>query len=110
MNRLLLFIIMLPSALWRALGADTAQLRELLRMRLILDDRRPLSIGMRRGNERKERRNGSLLNVVIFGVMGGFYSLPVWLIGDRIFSMTIYFALLMVIMTFMLITDFSNVL
>ena len=45
MNKLLLYIVMLPLALWRSMGADVNQLKAILGIRLILDDRKPVAIG-----------------------------------------------------------------
>ncbi len=109
MNKLLLNLIMLPSALWRSLGADTGQLRAILHVRLLLDERNPVSIG-RMQKQRKNAKYGTLINTVVFVVMGFFYMLPITIVHDRIYSLTLYFSLLLTIITFMLITDFSNVL
>ena len=109
MNRLLLNMIMLPSALWRNLGADIAQLRAILTVRLILDDRNPTAIG-RPQKQKKARKYGTLINTVVFVAMGFVYMLPLTVISDRIFSLTLFFTFLFSVITFMLITDFSNVL
>ena len=111
MNKLLLNLVMLPSALWRSMGADIAQLRALLNTRLILDDRKPISVGMSRPQkQKKDRKYGTLVSTFIFLMMGCFYMFPLAIISDRIFSLTIYFSLLLAAITFMLITDFANVL
>lgn len=102
-------MVMLLSGLWRSLGADVVQLRAILNIRLILDDRKPAALG-RPQKVKKDRKHGTLLNVVIFLAMGFFYMLPIAVVQDRVFSLTIYFSLLFAIVTFMLITDFSNVL
>jgi len=110
MNKLFLYLVMLPSALWRSMGADIPQLRALLQTRLMIDDRKPMSLGMRQTKQKKDRKHGSVLNSFIFLIMGAVYMFPIISISDRIFSLTLYFSFLLVVMTFMLITDFSNVL
>ena len=102
-------MVMLPSALWRSLGADIGQLRAILNVRLILDDRKPVGIG-RGQKQKKDRKYTSLFNIFISLVMGGVYMLPLIIVTDRVFSLTIFFTLLLAVMTLMLITDFSNVL
>ncbi len=102
-------MVMLPSALWRSMGADIEQLRAILNVRLTLDDRKPMGIG-RQQKQKKDRKHVSLLNIFIFLVMGGIYMMPLAIVKDRVFSLTMFFSLLLTIMTLMLITDFSNVL
>ncbi len=109
MNKLLLFLVMLPSALWRSLGADVVQLKAILGTRLMLDDRKPVSM-VRNTKQKKDRKYGTLISSLILFFMGFFYMFPVWVVRDRIYSLTIYFSLLLGVITFMLITDFSNVL
>ena len=109
MNKLFLYMIMLPSALWKSMGADIVQLRAILNVRLILDDRKPASIG-RAQSQTKSRKFGTLLNIFLSFVMGCFYMLPLIVIPDRIFSLTLYFSLLLTMITFMLVIDFSSVL
>ena len=108
MNRFLLFLIMLPAALWHGLGADVVQLKAILDTKLKLDDRKPLPIG--RQQKQKKIKFGSLINAVMFLFMGVLYMMPIITVNDRIASLTIYFSMLTAIITFMLITDFSNVL
>jgi len=109
MNKLFLNLVMLPSALWRGLGADIEQLRAILNVRLILDDRKPATMGFQQ-KQRKDRKYGTLLNTLMFCVFGFIYMVPLRVVPDRVFSLTIYFSLLFAVITFMLITDFSNVL
>ena len=101
-------MVMLLSGLWQGLGADIVQLRAILHTRLMLDDRKPMTLG--RQQKQRKMKYGSLLNAVIFLVMGFIYMMPLTVVKDRVFSLTIYFTLLLAIITFMLITDFSNVL
>jgi len=108
MNKLLLRLVMLPTALWRSMGADTDQLRAILDTKLTLDDRKPMAMG--RQQKQRKVKYGSLLSSLVFLVMGFFYSFPLQVIHDRIFSLSLYFSFLLTIITFMMITDFSSVL
>jgi ABC-2 type transport system permease protein len=108
MNKILLYLVMMPFRLWQSMGADVAQLRAILDVRLTLDDRNPMAIG--RMKPKKDRKYGSILNLLTSLVLGFMYIFPLIVVKDRVFSMAIYFTLLMTVIIFMLITDFSNVL
>ena len=110
MNKLFLNMVMLPSALWRSMGADIVQLRAILNVRLLLDDRKPMSMMMRQQKQKKDRKYGTLINTIVFLIMGLMYIFPLAVVSDRIVSLTVYFSFLLGLMTLMLITDFSNVL
>lgn len=102
-------MVMLPSALWKSLGADVGQLRAILNTRLILDDRKPIGIGQQQ-KRKKDYKYSSLMNIIFSLVFGCVYMIPLNVIADRIFSLTIFFFMLLTVITLMLITDFSNVL
>ncbi len=106
-NKLLLRLVMLPSALWQSMGADVVQLRAILQVRLTMDDRKPMSIGRQ---QKKGRKSYSMVSVFMYCVLGCFYMFPLLAVGDRILSLTMYFSLFLTIMTLMLLTDFSSVL
>ncbi|MBC7553187.1 MAG: hypothetical protein H7257_04345 [Taibaiella sp.] len=111
MNRLLFKLIMLASPLWRSLGADVIQLEAILDMRLMIDDRKPLSTGMgKRQSQKKDRKHGSIWSALLFTFMGVLYIIPLYAIPDRITGMSVYFSLLLAFITLTLITDFSNTL
>lgn len=109
MNKLLLWLTMLPAPLWRALGADTDQLTAILNMRLMIDNRRPIAFG-RRQTQKKDIKHGTVLSTILFTMMGGFYCIPILVIHDRVISMALYFTLIFLMLTLSLITDFSNAL
>lgn len=109
MNKLFLKLVLLPSALWKGLGADLVQLEAILNTRLILDDRKPMTIG-KQDKPKKDRKYGSLLGMFIYTIMGFVYMMPLVAITDRIISLAFYFFFLLTVITLMLITDFSNVL
>jgi len=108
MNKILLKLVMLPSGLWRGMGADTDQLKAILDVRLKMDDRRPPSLG--RPNQKKEVKNATWKNMLISVIMGAVYMFPLITVKDAIFGLSIYLGLLMVWLALMLITDFSNIL
>lgn len=109
MNKFFLFLIMLPAALWRALGADVPQLKAILKIRLLLDDRKPLSFGRQSATRKKPAKFMSVLSIFISAVIGMMYVLPLDL-DDRIMGLWIYFSTFLFMLSFMLVTDFSTVL
>lgn len=114
MSKLLLWLIMLPSALWRALGADNEQLRAILYAKLLMDNRKPLAFGGNKGVQRKKKKplkNTSLKMMFLSLIMGFIYIFPMLLTkADVVLGLTLFYALFIVFMTFTLVTDFSNIL
>lgn len=108
MNKLFLKLVLLPSGLWRGMGADIPQLEAILEAKLKVDDRKPLSFG-RPQRQNKPRKYGSFMNMFISFCMGLLYLLPLSLIPNRIISLTLFFSMNIVMLSFMLITDFSTV-
>ncbi len=102
-------MVMLLQGVWRGMGADVDQLRAILQVRLILDDRKPVAMG-RSAKQKKDRKYGSVLNFFVSLVMGLVYMIPLLTIQDALLGLTVYFSLLISIMSLMLITDFSSVL
>ena len=100
-------MVMLLSALWRSMGADVVQLRAILKARLTMDDRKPMGIGRQ---QKKGRKHGSILSLIVNSAFGCIYMLPLLVVTDRIFAVTMYFSFLLTMLTLLLITDFSNVL
>ena len=66
MNRFFLFILMLPQTLWRKMGADTEQLKALLRVRLLLDGRRPLGMSFKKTTTHKKNEYSAHFKYFVF--------------------------------------------
>ena len=109
MNKLLLNLALLPSGLYKSMGADTDQLRALLEVKLMMDDRRPAGFGKPR-TEKKNRKFSIILSMVISFFMGLFYCMPLGIIQNRLLGLSGYFTLFLFMLTFTLIVDFSNIL
>lgn len=108
MNKLFLFLVLLPSAIWKALGADTAQLRAILKVKLMMDDRKPLSFG-RAKTQKKPTRFSSTASFLLSALFGLVYVMPLML-EDRFMGLWMYFSIFLIMLSFLLITDFSAVL
>ncbi|MBZ0098498.1 MAG: hypothetical protein K8F30_05410, partial [Taibaiella sp.] len=114
MNRFLLFLLMIPSALWKRLGADVEQLRAILHVKLMMDNRKPLSFGNNRGVEhkkKKDRKYTTWLTMLFSFFMGFVYVFPVIITEfDPVIGLAFFYTMFIFIFTFTLITDFANVL
>ena len=66
MNKFLLYMVMLLSGLWESLGADIDQLKAILKVRLMLDDRKPMTLG----RQQSEGSGAEGLDVVGVGMDG----------------------------------------
>jgi len=108
MNRFLLFLLMLPKGLWRAMGADVDQLKAILKVRLMMDDRRPITLGKQQATK-KPRNYMTVLSMVMSAAIGFFYSMSLML-NDVFMALWVYFSMFVFMLSFSLITDFSNVL
>jgi hypothetical protein len=76
MNRFFLFILMLPQALWRKMGADTEQLKALLKVRLLLDGRRPLGMSFKKTTTHK-KTNTAVTSSILSFFFGFIYLMPI---------------------------------
>jgi len=111
MDKLFLRFVSVFYPLLAKTGVDTIQLNEILRVKLLLDNRRPKAMfATKRG------ANGSVTNkspwFIIFGtvVMGVFIGLVLFLNKMPYVGETYYFLIFMVLMTLTLISDFTTVL
>ncbi len=109
MNRLLLYLIMLPTGMWQRMGADPAQLRAILDVKLKLDDRKPLSFG-RPQKQKKARRFSIMLGMFISFITGVIYIFPLVMMEDRLTALWTFFTMFLFLLSFTLISDFSTVL
>jgi hypothetical protein len=109
MNRFFLFLILLPKGLWRSLGADIPQLKAILKVRLMLDDRKPIAIG-RQQSKKKPAKFMSALSVFISAMIGVMYVMPLVALDDKIMGLWMYFTTFLLMLSFLLVTDFSTVL
>lgn len=109
MNNFLLYLFLLPKALWRFMGADINQLRAILKVKLMLDDRKPLSMGRQQAQGKKPFRFMTALSVFLSALLGLMYIFPLFL-EDKFMGLWIYFSVFLLMLSVMLIMDFSTVL
>ncbi|MDT3403294.1 hypothetical protein [Mucilaginibacter terrae] len=111
MNKILLKMVNPLMPLLQKTGVDTYQLHHILRVKLLMDDRRPNNAF---GQARKSAEPGKTTNpwLVSFftALMGLFLGLFLFMFDIPFIGQTIYFSMFMVLISLTLITDFTNVL
>src|SRR3569623_482240 len=102
------FISFLKPVLVRT-GVDTYQLNEILRIKLMIDNRRPRAAFAARKNAKYKVQ--SPREVSFFTVLMGFFiGLVLFLDKTPYVGQTLYFSIFMVLMALTLISDFTTVL
>lgn len=101
---------MLPSGLWRRMGADVAQLKAILTVKLKMDDRKPLTMGRQQPNKKKKIKYASTVAFILSFFVGFMYIFPLIVFEDPYLKLFGLYTMLTVLLTFGLVTDFSNVL
>lgn len=108
MNRILLFLVLLPKFAYKALGVDYAQLKAVLQAKLKTDDRKPLGFG---GNNstKKSSKFTSVLGFFISASIGFMYMIPLFM-EDIFMGLWLYCSLFIFMLSFLIISDFVTVL
>ncbi|MBD2757005.1 hypothetical protein [Spirosoma validum] len=99
-------------SLFQALGADYGQLRAIVQVKLMMDNRRSLVSLGRYGKQSAESNSNFTRILVIYTVVGGLISLSMLAIPDKdvlFFPLTLQFAYIMALCAMTLISDFSSV-
>lgn len=91
------------------MGADVKQLYALLKVRLLLDNRRPVSFNKQQNNGKKTFKYMAELSMFLYVIMGFIYIIPLF-IDDFIMGLWLYYTSFLTMLSFMLISDFSTVL
>ncbi len=108
MNELLLKICDRLAPIFRRIGVDYPKFRALLWVKLTNDDRQEKSVVQRKSS--KEVSKSMIWVMAIYAFMGLFAGLLVLMIQDLFTALTFIFAVIMVMTTAALISDFSAVL
>jgi len=111
MDKIFLRIITLISPVLSKSGINTAQLYEILKVKLMMDERRPNAMFAGRKNTANSTKVKSPWFVTFMTLlMGTFISLTLFLNSMPYVGQTFYFLIFMVLMTLTLISDFTTVL
>jgi len=111
MDKIFLRFVTWLSPVLEKTGVDTTQLYEILKVKLLMDNRRPNAMFAAR---RAVKNDGSVKNpwIITFSTMliGLFMSLVLFLNTGPYLAQTLYFSIFMVMMALTLISDFTTVL
>jgi len=104
------FVTFLDPVLDKA-GVDTYQLYQIIRIKLMMDNRRPNAMFAARRNAGNNTKVRNPILISIFTVVIGFFiSLVLFLNGTPYIGQALYFSIFMVMMALTLISDFTTVL
>jgi ABC-2 type transport system permease protein len=111
MNNLMLRMVSALMPLLERTGVDTYQLYHILRIKLMMDDRRPNAMfsGRRKAAATGKTSNPWVVSLVTVFI-GGLVGLVLIAFKGALIAQTVYFAMFMVLMSMTLITDFTSVL
>ncbi len=111
-NRFLLKFVLFPKNLYAKSGVNTAQLQSILNAKLLMDDRRPVSLmaARRRQKQPKEISKATLTTMLVSVVMGALFLFCFFLNTVIIAQLTFYFTYFMFMLVATLISDFTSVL
>src|SRR6201996_5535505 len=120
MNDILLFFLSMDKLFLRLIsffypilartGVDTDQLNEILRVKLLMDNRRPKAMFAARKNAKNNGQQSPWLISFVTLLMGFFIGLVLTLNSMPYVGETYYFIIFMVLMAITLISDFTTVL
>jgi len=109
MDKIYLKFIQLLNPVLSRTGVDTDQLYQILRIKLIIDERRPKVMFAQRQNNKKKVQSPWFVSFITV-LMGIFIGLVLFLNKMPYVGQTIYFSVFMVLMSLTLISDFTTVL
>ncbi|WP_316787998.1 hypothetical protein [Pedobacter frigoris] len=112
MDKILLKLVSLLMPLLAKTGVNTDQLYHILKLKLLMDGRRPhvLMSGRRKASVSNGKVGSSLAVSLVTVLMGIFIGLTLLLFNVPMLGQTVYFSAFMVMMSLTLITDFTTVL
>lgn len=110
-NRFLLKVVLLPSALYKSSGVDVPKLKAIVTTKLVMDDRRPPALSqMRRRTKAKAVSTATLATMLMSAILGGIYLLLFSIGANLVTQLTAYFTVFFVMLSLTLISDFTSVL
>jgi len=112
-DKALLAFVLLPKRIYQKAGIDVTKLKSILIYKLLMDDRSPNSIQKIRNQNNKSNKEPSKisLSTIITNFITGIFIMLVFLIGnDHITHLTLYFSIFIILLSMMLISDFTSVL
>jgi hypothetical protein len=110
-NRFFLKLALLPESAYQKIGVNTHQLKAILSVKLLMDDRRPASIQYAQKKKTSKPVSGATWGTIIASAFLGLIFIFAFYVTDHSFTQfTIYFSFYIFILAATLITDFTSVL
>ena len=110
-DKFFLWLVLMPAAVYRKLGADTLQLEAILTAKLTMDNRRPAAFGSRQGKGVKKVPTKATLGTMLGSLFMGLVMLYTFGIGaDMQTKLTLFMSMFLFMLCVTLITDFTSVL
>jgi len=111
LKKLLLKLLLLPRGYYTRMGVNITQLRAILTAKLLMDDRRPIHLN--RKNKKTEAKPSNFVGIFRFFLsllLGIVLIFPLISDANKLVKMGILFTLLFIILSLMLISEFTAVL
>ena len=111
MKKLLLKLLLLPKGYYTRMGVNIAQLRAILTAKLLMDDRRPIHLNRKnKKTEGKPSKYAGIGRLFISGLLGLVLIFPLLTKADVLVKILIVYSFLIIILSMMLISEFTTVL
>ncbi|CAM3871116.1 hypothetical protein MUGA111182_14380 [Mucilaginibacter galii] len=112
MDKILLKLVSLFMPVLEKTGVDTEQLYHILKVKLLIDGRRPSAMfaGRRKATATSGKATTSWAVSLVTLLMGAFLGAVLFIFQMPLVGQTVYFSMFMVLMSLTLITDFTTVL
>jgi ABC-2 type transport system permease protein len=110
MDKLFLKCITWLNPILARMGVDTVQLGLILRLKLMIDNRRPKGMFARTSNKQMKEGKMQWLTTIMTLIMGVLIALVLVMNNAPYVTHTIYFLIFMVLMALTMISDFTSVL
>ena len=104
-------MLLLPKGYYTRMGVNIAQLRAILTAKLLMDDRRPIHLNRKNKKaEGKPSKYAGIGRLFISGLLGLVLIFPLITKADELVKILIVFSFLIIILSMMLISEFTTVL
>jgi len=109
-DKIFLNIVMLLAFLYRKIGINTAKMKEIIAIKLKMDNRRPSVFRRNNLKSKNELNNSTLITMLISFFMGLFLLYSYFMGANVVSSLTLFFIGFIFLTSSILITDFAAVL
>ncbi len=110
MNKIFLRFVTFLNPLLKNTGVDTEQLYQILKVKLLMDERRPNTAFAARRNAKNNKPRNPVVVALFSVLMGCFIGMVLFIDAGPLIAQTLYFTIYMAFIGMTLISDFTNVL